>query len=150
MRSAVRLRGQAAQLTHHHQIFEPAEMRVKMRLFRHITHALLVRDQVALNGIAVEQNFAGGHLHQPGDHFHGGRFAGAVRPQVAGHLARRGRRTTSIDGEDAEESLRDVAKFERHHFTLFDTVPVHVVPGGKCNGGSQEISLHADRPFAAP
>ena len=61
-------------------------MPVEMRLFRHVAHALLPGDQIALNGNAVEQDFAGGHLHQPGDHLHGGGFAGAVRPQVAGDL----------------------------------------------------------------
>ena len=142
--------GQAAQLGDHGQILEAAQVRVEMRLFGHVAHALLVGDQVAANGLAAEKDFARADLDQPGDHFHGGGFAGAVGAQVAGDFARWGGEADVIYGEDAGETLGDVAQFERHHFTLFDTVPVHVVPGGKCNGGSQEISLHADRPFAAP
>ena len=87
-------------------------MRVEMRLFGHVAHALLVGDQVALNGLAVEQDLAGGHLHQPGDHLHGGGFAGAVRPQVAGDLAGAGRKADVVDGGDPGESLANVAKFE--------------------------------------
>ena len=42
---------QAAQLPHHDQVFEAAEVRVKMRLLGHVAHALLVGDQVALDGL---------------------------------------------------------------------------------------------------
>ena len=62
-------------------------MRVQMRLFGHVAHALLIGDQVALNGFAIEENLARAHLDEPGDHLHGGGLAGAVRSQIAGHFA---------------------------------------------------------------
>ena len=109
------LRGQAAQLAHHDQVFEAAEMRVKMRLFGHVAHALLVGDQVALDGFAVEKDLARGRLDQAGDHFHGGGFAGAVRPQVAGDFARAGGEADVVHGGDAGKSLGDVAQFKHRN-----------------------------------
>ena len=38
--------------------FESAQVRVEMRLFGDVTHALLVGDQVAANGLAAEKDFA--------------------------------------------------------------------------------------------
>ena len=112
MRSAVRLRGQSAQLADHDQVLQAGEMRVQMRLFRHVAHALFIGDQVALNALALEKDLARGHLHQPGDHFHGGGFAGTVRPQVPGDLPGAREKLTSSTASDAAESLRDMAKFE--------------------------------------
>ena len=91
-------------------------MRVEMRLFGHVAHALLVGDQVALDGFAVEQDLARGGLQQPGDHLHRGGFAGAVRPQVPGDLAGARRKADIVHGRDAAESLGNVAKFQ--HCTL--------------------------------
>ena len=98
-------RGRFAQLAHHDQVFEAAQMRVEMRLFGHVAHALLVGDRVALDGLAVEQDLAGGGLDQAGDHLHGGGFAGAVRSQVAGDLAGARREADVVDGGDAEEAF---------------------------------------------
>ena len=112
MRLGGGLGGQAAQLADHHQVLQAAQVRVEMRLFGHVAHALLVGDQVALNALAVEQDLAGGRLHQAGDHLHGGGLAGAVRPQVAGDLAGAGGKAHVIDGGDAEEAFGNVAQFE--------------------------------------
>ncbi len=87
IRSAVGRAGRSRKLAHHDQVFEAAQMRVQMRLFGHVAHALLPGDQVAPDGFAVEQNLAAARLDEAGDHLHGGGFAGAVRPEVAGHLA---------------------------------------------------------------
>ena len=83
-----------------------------MRLFGHVAHALLVGDQVALDRFAVEQDLAGGGVHQAGDHLHGGGLAGAVGAQVAGDLAGTGGKADLIDGGDAEKTFGDVAQFE--------------------------------------
>ena len=99
------LGGQIAQLAHHDEVFQAAQMRVEVRLFGHVAHALLVGDQVALDGLAVEEDLAGGHLDQAGDHLHGGGFARAVRAQVAGHLAGARREADVVHGGDAGESL---------------------------------------------
>ncbi len=93
-------------------------MRVEMRLFRHVTHALLVRDQVGLNALAVEQDLARGRLDEPGDHLHGGGLAGAVRTQVTGDLAGARREANVVDGGDAEEMLGNVAKFEHTGYPM--------------------------------
>jgi len=89
-------------------------MRVEIRLFRHVSHALLVGDEIAANGLAGEENFARPDLDQPGDHFHGSGFAGAVGAQVAGDFARGGGEADVIYGQDAREALGDVAQFECH------------------------------------
>src|ERR1039457_6992377 len=57
-------------------------------------------------------------LDEPGDHFHGGGFSGAVGAQVTGDFARGGREADVIYGEDARETLGDVAQFERHNCHL--------------------------------
>ena len=82
-----------------------------MRLFGHVAHAALVGEQVALNGLAVEQDFAGGHFDESGDHFHGGGFAGAVRAEVAGDFAGPRGEGHVVDGGDAQKSLGDTAEF---------------------------------------
>ena len=41
------LRGQIAQLADHDQVFEAGEVRVEMRLFGHVAHALLPGDRIA-------------------------------------------------------------------------------------------------------
>ena len=48
-----RLCRQAAQLADHRQILQAAEMGIQVRLFRDVADALLVRDQVALDGFAL-------------------------------------------------------------------------------------------------
>ena len=51
-------------------------MRVEMRIFGHVTYMAFVSQQAAMNGLAVESDFAAGQIHQPGDRLHGGGFAG--------------------------------------------------------------------------
>jgi hypothetical protein len=80
-----------------------------MRLLGHITHTLLETKQVAADGPAIEENLAVRGLDQPGNHLHGGGFAGAVRPQVSGDLAGARLKAYVIHGRDATESFGDVA-----------------------------------------
>jgi len=54
MRSAVGFGWQIAQLSNHDQVFKACEMRLQMRLFGYVSHALLVGDRIALNTLAVE------------------------------------------------------------------------------------------------
>jgi hypothetical protein len=110
----VRFSGKAAQLGHHGQVFQAAEMGVEMRLLRHVAHAPLVGDEVVANGLAAEKDLARADLDQPGDHLHGGGFAGAVGTEVAGDFARGGGKADVVYGEDAREALGHVAQFERH------------------------------------
>ena len=63
-------------------------------------------------GSPSKQDLARGHLHEPGDHLHGGGLARAVRAQVAGHLAGARRKADVVDGGDAVEPFGNVAKFE--------------------------------------
>src|ERR1017187_6353838 len=93
-------------------------MGVEIRLLRHVAHALLVGDQVAPDGLAVKKDLARAGLDEPGDHFHGGGFSGAVGAQVTGDFARGGGEADVIYGEDARETLGDVAQFERHNCRL--------------------------------
>ena len=98
-------------------------MSVEMRLLGDVAHALFVGDQVVLDPPSVEQNLAGGHFHQAGDHLHGGGFARSVRPKIAGDLAGAGDEAHAVDGERAGESFGDAAKFQHlpyvaYYFTL--------------------------------
>ena len=96
----------------HGEVFEAAEVGVEVRLLGHVAHALLVGDEVVLDGLALEEDLAERHFHEAGDHLHGGGFAGAVGAQVAGDLAGAGGEADAVDGGDAGETLGDVAKFE--------------------------------------
>src|ERR1035441_777333 len=89
-------------------------MGVEMRLFGHVTHAPLVGDEVAADGLAIEEDFARTDPDESGDHLHGGGFAGTVGAQVAGDLSGGGRKADVIDGEYAGETLGDVAQFQGH------------------------------------
>jgi hypothetical protein len=51
--------------------------------------------------------------------------------QVAGDLARGGREADVVHGQDAGETLGDVAQFERHLRLFFDTARGGRVPGKK-------------------
>ena len=99
MRSAARFPGQVAKLGDHHQIFEPAEVTIRVRLFRYVAHATLVGDEVVLDALAIEEDLAGGHFHQAGNHFHGGGFTRSVWPQIAGDLAGARDEAHIIDGQ---------------------------------------------------
>src|ERR1700689_1977433 len=92
-------------------------MRVQVRLFRNVAHALLVCDRVALDGLAVEKDLSGVHLNEPGDPFHGGGFAGAVRPQVPGHFAGACRKTHTVNGGDAGKAFGNATQI-KHGFSL--------------------------------
>jgi len=67
-------------------------------------------DQVLLNGRPVEQNFTRGPFNERRDDFHGGRFARAVRPQVAGDSAGARGEADVVDRDDSAEALRNVTK----------------------------------------
>ena len=54
MRSRRQPRGQIAQLRHHDEVFEAAEVRVEIRLLGHVSHALLEGDRVLAGWFAVE------------------------------------------------------------------------------------------------
>src|ERR1035438_4380686 len=64
--------------------------------------------------MAIEENFAGRSLNEPGDHFHGGGLAGPVRAQVSRDLTGARLETYVIHGRDAAESFGDIAQFKRH------------------------------------
>jgi len=112
MRAGGWSRREVSQQADHAQIFEAAQVRVEMRLFGHVAEALLVADQVVPDGSALEQDFACRRLDERGDHFHSGRFAGAVGPQVAGDLAGARGEADVVYRDDSAEVLRDVAKLE--------------------------------------
>src|ERR1035441_2091278 len=65
--------------------------------------------------MAIEENFAGRGLNEPGDHFHGGGLAGPIRPQISRDLTGARLETYVIHGRNAAESFGDVAQFKRHH-----------------------------------
>src|SRR5580700_2297949 len=87
-------------------------MRVEMRLFRHVPHALLVGDRVILDGYAIEQDLARAGLDEAGDYFHRGRFAGAIGSEVARDFTGMRRETDVIDGDRAGETFGNIAKFQ--------------------------------------
>ena len=101
-------------MAHHGQVFQAAQMGVEMRLFGYVAHALFVGDEVVANGLAAEEDLARADLDEPGDHLHGGGFAGAVGAQIAGDFARGCGKADVIYGEHARKTLGDVAQFERH------------------------------------
>src|SRR5580658_2864059 len=89
-------------------------MSVQIRLFGDISHAPFESQQVLLDGDAIEEDLAGAHLHEPGDHLHGCRFTRSVRSQVTGNLSGLRREADVIHGDSAGESLSDVSKFEHN------------------------------------
>ena len=103
MRSADSRCGEVAELGDHGEVFGAGEMGVEVRLFGDVAHAALVGDEVVLDGLAVEENFAGGHFDEAGDHLHGGGFAGAVGAEVAGDFAGAGGEGHVVDGGNTGE-----------------------------------------------
>ena len=111
MRSRRLARRQVAKLRDHGQVFDAGEMVVEIGLFGDVAHAALVGDQVVLDGLAVEEDLAKGHLDEAGDHLHGGGLAGAVGAEIAGDLAGSRGEADVVDGGNAGEVLGDTAKF---------------------------------------
>jgi len=72
---------------------------VARRTFRQISHAGLCGHRRSLDVMAAHRHLAGGGCDEPGDHAHGGGFAGTVCAQEAEHLARRHRETEVVDGK---------------------------------------------------
>lgn len=85
----------------HLKVFGAGEMRIKLRLFRHIAKPLPVPDTVSLDGHAVKQNLAFGWVDQTLDHLKGRGFTGPVWAEVAGHLACTGDKSYVTDGRNS-------------------------------------------------
>src|SRR5579864_5744612 len=120
-------------------------MRVQMRLFRHVAHALLVSDRIALNALAIEQDLARSHLDESRYHFHGGGLAGAVRPQVTGHLAGARLKADVVDGNGAGESFRNVAKLEHRRPCSFrPTILCSILLSCRLGAGSERFPISVD------
>jgi hypothetical protein len=100
-------------LRDHLEIFETAEMTVEVRLLGDVPHALTEGHEVIVDGFAIEEDLAGGHFDETGDHLHGGGFAGAVRTEVAGHLPRLSEKADVVDRGNTGVALRDVTEFEQ-------------------------------------
>ena len=88
---------QAAQPADQLQVFQAGEVWIYVRLFRDVTETPLEADQVVADVGAVPEDLAGGGGQQAGEHFHGGRFAAPVGPQVSCDLARRDGKRHVID-----------------------------------------------------
>ena len=110
--TAAGLGGKVAELGDHAEVFNAAQVGVEMRLFGDVAHALLVGDEVLLDGLAFEEDFSGAWVHESGDHLHGGGFAGAVGAEVAGDFAGPGGEAGAGNGGDSGEAFVDVAEFE--------------------------------------
>jgi hypothetical protein len=72
-----------------HEVQEPPRrhVAVQRRAFRQVADGGLHRQRLTRERHAAHLDLARGRLQITGDHLHGGRLAGAVRPQKAHHLA---------------------------------------------------------------
>ena len=84
------------------------EVGIEIRLFGYVADALLVGNEVFVDGLAVEEDLTGSHFDETGDHLHGGGFAGAVGTEITGDFAGVGGEADVIDGGDAGEVFGDV------------------------------------------
>ena len=69
------------------QIFEPGEVGVEMRFFRHVAESAAKRDHVVANVVAFEEHMSVVGPQHAGNDFDGGRFARAVGAEEADDLA---------------------------------------------------------------
>lgn len=94
-----------------------------MRFLWHIAEPPFERHRVSLDRLALEKNFAGGGFDQPGDHFDGGGFTGAIRPEISCYPPYGRGKADIIDRYDAPEPLRHTAEFE-HFVHLCSMLPL--------------------------
>src|SRR5215470_15629876 len=106
------LRRETAQIADHDQVFEPGEMRVKMWFFRHVAHALLMGDQIAIDAPTIEENFTGCCFEQPGDHFKSRGFSRSVGAEVSGHFTGARRKTDVLNSGNTGKTFAYIAKLE--------------------------------------
>src|SRR4051794_29227952 len=83
-----------------------------MCLFGNVAQTALVFDQAVANATTAVQDLAGGRLHQPGDHFHGGAFARAVWAEITKNLSRLETETYISDCRYAGEALCECSGLE--------------------------------------
>ena len=112
MRLPARRMGNTAQVGDHGEIFDTGEVVVEIGLFRDVAHAAFVGDEVVVDGFAIEENPAGGHLDEAGDHFHGRGLAGAIGSEVAGDFSGTCGEGDVIDGGNSGEVFGDALQFE--------------------------------------
>ena len=60
----------AAKTARQTQIFGCGEVRIDMRLLGHVSHLRLVRDEVVLHVLPIEQDLSARGRHQADDHLH--------------------------------------------------------------------------------
>ena len=118
MRSAVRFSGRLRNCADHGQVLQAGQVRIQVRLLRHVAHALLVGDRVGLDALPLEEDLAIGHLDQTGDHLHRGRLTGAVGSEVTGHLAGASDEADIPHRGNAGEAFGDMTKLEHSGFII--------------------------------
>src|ERR1035438_10135774 len=104
-------------------------MIVEIRLLRDVAHAPLIGDPIILNGLALKQDVAVGHLDEASDHLHGCRLAGTVGSKVAGDLTGPRGKAHVIHRSDSGEMFGDTAYLK------------HGSPAWRSNRGERKCSL---------
>src|SRR5262249_58908699 len=113
------------------QILAPAQMRIEVRLLRHVADPPLVALEIVANLLPVEFDVPGGRLQKSDEHLHGGALPRPVRPEIAENLAGLDGKADAVDGRDAGVELGEVTDFE--HGEL-DTTGTRQVPAEMCRG----------------
>ncbi len=104
--------GQSAKPAHQLQVLAPAQVRIEVRLFGHITHLALETDPVRADIVALEENLSFGRLDQPGKHFDRRTLPGAVGPDVTEDFTRPDGEADTVHGRNPVVSLDQVAHFK--------------------------------------
>ena len=99
---------QTAQSAGQLQILAASELRIKMRLLRHVADGPQKTRPIGANVAAVKQDLALRRLDQPDQHFDGGALACTIRPQIAEDLAWANRKTDIIHGRNAIVALGEM------------------------------------------
>ncbi len=74
---------------HQPEVLRRGQVRIQQRLIGHVAEPGFVFQPAVLQGNTLEQYVAAGRLEQPGEHFHRGAFAGAVRTKANRSRGRR-------------------------------------------------------------
>ena len=94
------------------QVLGGRQVRVEVRLLRHVADPPLVCRGIVRLADAVEQNRSAARLEQADHHVDGRALAGSVRAQVADHLAAADREADVVDREVATVALRQRSNVE--------------------------------------
>ncbi len=95
-----------------HQVLAHAEFAVQRETLRHETHALTGREVLGIHRVAEQRGAALGGRHQPGEDFHGGGFAAAVRAEEAENLAPADGKADFIHRREITKAQRQVVGFD--------------------------------------